>query len=188
MAAGEALLPCLPSKCSSFSMKSPDISSWKNPSACVMEKKPRHLLGLGLNEGTVDEASLEMLFFFLFRMVLFTERLKLFPSRGFTGEDTEERATTACSKLRVAYLSFFTGHSVMVHSCIIRKFRVWRQISRFLLFVLWRRFISAFWFSFMVLSWFLSPLFLLPSHVATFSSSLTQSQPQERKRNLSIDI
>lgn len=60
--AGEALLPCLPSKCSSFSMKSPDISSWKNPSACVMEKKLRHLLGLGLNDWTVGETSLEMLF------------------------------------------------------------------------------------------------------------------------------
>lgn len=47
IAAGEALLPCLPGKCSSFSMKSPDISSWKNPSACVMENSWGTCLGWG---------------------------------------------------------------------------------------------------------------------------------------------
>lgn len=37
----------------------------------------------------------------------FSERLKPFPSQGFAGKDTEERATAGCSKPRVACLSFY---------------------------------------------------------------------------------
>lgn len=35
IAAGETLFPSLACKCCSVSVKSPDISSWKNPIACV---------------------------------------------------------------------------------------------------------------------------------------------------------
>lgn len=105
MAAGEALLPCLPCKCSSFSTKSPDISSWKNPSACVMENSWGTCLGWGwmteLWMKLPRDAFLQPL-----PNVNVCREMETFPSEVWQGRDAKDGAAVGYSMLQVRCLLF----------------------------------------------------------------------------------
>lgn len=58
VAAGETLFPSLACKCCSVSVKSPDISSWKNPNPCVRTEL-KYLPGQRQNGWTLVQSLLE---------------------------------------------------------------------------------------------------------------------------------
>lgn len=141
----------------------------------------------------MDETSLEMLFFSLFRMLLFTERLKAFPSlrvlQGRTLRKELQLAVVnseypACHFYRTYYDDTFLYHQEI--PCVEANLQI-------LAVCFMEKVCLCILLFFHNLSWgffssFLAPFSCCHLLFTPLDEALTQSQPQERKRNLYVGI
>lgn len=132
----------------------------------------------------MDETSLEMLFFSLFRMLLFTERLKAFPSlrvlQGRTLRKELQLAVVnseypACHFYRTYYDDTFLYRQEI--PCVEANLQI-------LAVCFMEKVCLCILLFFHDLSRGFFPLFLLPSHAATFSSPLLMKpSPRANHKN-----